>query len=580
MKNIYIIGCLAAGLTLASCDDFLDKSPLDQFPNTSVYWSSPANAEAQTNRLYNNILGYGNGQTHGTFYFNFLNDDQASPSFANWTYINIPAQSSSWNSPFEQIRGCNYIITGVRSGSMADNDKKKYEGIARFMRAYQYYLLVRDYGDVQWICIPAGVADTDVVYGARTKRDIVMDSVLNDINYAVATIGDASSKTRWSSAAAAALKAEICLFEGTFRKYCTEADNNLAPDASRSKKYLEEVEKAYAFIKAKGYSLNPEYGTIYNSLDLKDNNEVIMCKAYSQPEASFGHGTIAYTNSTSVMSGMNKDAFDSFLFLDGKPLATTGMDTFDGVEMLPSKVAGVPGLVPSIAKALSTRDKRLAVLLDEGLGFGNIFWTRYAGSPKMCSSTGYVVHKFYTDQLSNYNLKTIGQNTTQAPIFYLAPVLLAYAEARAELGTITAQDLDETVNALNKRGGIPAMTLTPDADPANTSGISNLLWEIRRCRRCELMFDNFRFYDLVRWHWLDRLDSKKNPKIFLGANVSGLDISKFDNGEVEKLGATLDGDYIRVTPGMEREYASKYYLLPVPQGQIGLNSNLTQNPNW
>ena len=51
MKNIYIIGCLAAGLTLASCDDFLDKSPLDQFPNTSVYWSSPANAEAQTNRL-------------------------------------------------------------------------------------------------------------------------------------------------------------------------------------------------------------------------------------------------------------------------------------------------------------------------------------------------------------------------------------------------------------------------------------------------------------------------------------------------------------------------------------------------
>lgn len=571
------------GLAMMSCDDFLDKSPLDQIPNDNAYWSTAANVETQTNRLYNNILGYGNGGSYGSFYFNFLNDDQASPSFANWTYINVPAKSSNWNAPFEQIRGCNYIIGGVRAGGMAENDKKKYEGIARFMRAYQYYLLVRDYGDVQWINTPTGTSDTEVIYGARTDRDIVMDSVLNDINYAVATIGDGASKTRWSSAAAAALKAEICLYEGTFCKYRSTADKQKAPDASRSEKFLNEVVNAYNFVKSKGYTLNQEYGTIYNSLDLSKNNEVIMCKAYSQPEASFGHGTIAYTNSTTVMSGMNKDAFDSFLFLDGKPLATTTLDKFDGVEMKPSKVEGVPGLVPSIEKALSTRDKRLSVLVDDGLGFGNIFWTRYVGSPKMLSSTGYVVHKFYTPELSNYNLMTIGQNTTQAPIFYLAPVLLAYAEAKAELGTISQADFDETVNALNARGGIPAMTITPEADPANTTGISNLLWEIRRCRRCELMFDNFRFYDLVRWHWLDRLDSSKNPNIFLGANIKDLDISKFNEGDVKTLGATVEGDYIRVTPKMTRVYGAdgyKYYLLPIPQGQLGLNENLTQNPGW
>ena len=59
------------GLAMMSCDDFLDKSPLDQIPNDNAYWSTAANVETQTNRLYNNILGYGNGGSYGSYLLQF-----------------------------------------------------------------------------------------------------------------------------------------------------------------------------------------------------------------------------------------------------------------------------------------------------------------------------------------------------------------------------------------------------------------------------------------------------------------------------------------------------------------------------
>lgn len=51
---------------------------------------------------------------------------------------------------------------------------------------------------------------------------------------------------------------------------------------------------------------------------------MIFYKPYSQNV--FMHSTIDYTVNTSGTSGMTKNAFDNYLFLDGKPKATTTMD--------------------------------------------------------------------------------------------------------------------------------------------------------------------------------------------------------------------------------------------------------------
>lgn len=571
MKKIYFIGLLAlsAGV-FTSCNDLLDKEPLDTIVDNPEYWNNPTNVTSQCNKLYNNFNGYGTGE-NGAFYFNALNDDQASAGFANWDFINVPTSSSTWNNPFQQIRACNYIIASVKASSLTDDDKAMFEGIARFNRAYQYYQLVRCYGDVQWIDGVIDPADDALVNGARTNRDEVMDKVLEDLDFAANNIGASSNKYSWSSDVAQALKAEVCLFEGTFCKYRTVDENGAAPDQARSKKYLEEAVNASQAIMNGNYQLTENYGEVYNSLNLSSCSEIIFFKPYSQPNATFGHATIAFTNSTSSIKGINKQAFDSFLFLDGEALANTSMDKSDAVTLDENGK-------PTIEPLLAVRDKRLSVLIDPSIGLFGYEYQRYEGSPLMTASTGYTIRKFYTPELTDYELKTIGQNKTCAPLYWLAPIYLAYAEAKAELGTISQDDLNKTINKLQKRAGLPDMTLTPKADPANKIGVSDLIWEIRRCRRCELMCDFYRYWDLVRWHQLDKLDSETYPENFLGANVVNL-----DQDVIASQYTTVNlngGKYIRVTPDMNRKYNKRYYYYPVPSGQLSLNPNLTQNPGW
>ena len=79
-------------------------------------------------------------------------------------------------------------------------------------------------------------------------------------------------------------------------------------------------------------------------------------------------------------------------------------------------------------------------------------------------------------------------------MFRYAEVLLNLAEAKAELGTISQTDLDQTVNVLRDRAGMPHLTLNPVMDPKYTDlGISSLLVEIRRERRVELCFEDTRY---------------------------------------------------------------------------------------
>lgn len=561
MKRLFIIGAVAATMGLVSCDDTVTKDPLDEFVNNSEYWSNTVNLDNQCNRLYELYLGYGNAGSPGWYYFKSLSDDQANATFDTWTFTNVPASSGTWSGAWEEVRGMGYIMDGLKKSSLDAETKAYYEGIVRLNRAWQYYQLVRMYGNVPWVATALDPSDP-IVYGERTDRDVIMDSVLNDLNFANKVI-TGTTKTTWNNGMVNAMKADICLYEGTFCKYRTAADNGKAADADRANKYLNECITACNAVFAHGYTLAPDYKANYSSTDLESNDEMIFVKSYVKD--LFAHSTIDYTSSSSNQNGITKDAFDSFLFLDGKPLASTSLDKSDAAEL------DAEGNV-SISKALSVRDKRLAAIVDPCLGFKGYGWTRVEGA-KMTSATGYTIGKF--DDPAAFELyyrQNIGTNYTDAPIFWLAPVYLAYAEAKAELGTIAQSDLDNTINKLQARAGLPAMTTAPAADPANDMGVSNLIWEIRRCRRCELMLDNwYRYWDMVRWHQLDKLDTNKNPDILLGANV----------GNIPNLEVDINADgYIIASQNASRVYEAKHYLYPIPSTQITLNPNLGQNPGW
>lgn len=564
MKKLFIYGIMAL-MALTSCNDFLDKAPLDAFTNTPAYWSNASNLDNQCNTFFNNYLGYGNGDTPGWFYFKTLSDDQVDYKSTVWTYTALVATSTNWSEPFEEIRRANYILAGLKVSSLDEAVKANYEGIARMNRAWKYYQLVRMYGDVQWINTPMDPSEKDIVYGARTDRDIVMDSILNDLNYATRTI-TGTNKQRFTADMALAMKADITLYEGTYCKYRTAADNaGKDADLPRAEKYLKECVSACEALMAKNYTLNPSYKGNYNSVSLSDNPEMIFYKPYSQN--SLMHSVVDYTVNTSGTSGMTKDAFDCYLFLDGKPKATTSLDTNDAVAQDANGEYNLNSL-------LNVRDKRLSETIDSVLCFKGNPYSR-AGVASFTSATGYGVAKYDNPQdMTKDERNNINKQYTDCPIFWLSVVYLNFAEAKAELGTLTNADLDNSINKLLDRAGLPDMTVNPEADPANNMGVSNLLWEIRRCRRCELMFDNWtRYWDLIRWHKLDLLDSGKHPNIYLGANLKHVPSPEVDvNSDGYMIGSN--------TLNQPRIYDSKYYFYPIPTTQLTLNPNMKQNPGW
>src|SRR5690606_36559448 len=144
--------------------------------------------------------------------------------------------------------------------------------------------------------------------------------------------------------------------------------------------------------------------------------------------------------------------------------------------------------------------------------------------------SGYAVQKVMNERLRNQPVGTGSLNITDAPIIRYGEVLRNYVEAAAELGLLTQNDLDKTINVLRNRNGVglprlevaggrPAVNGTPYDDPARDPSVPSLLWEIRRERRAELIFEGHRLNDLRRWKKLEYADTERNPTNNRGAYI-------------------------------------------------------------
>lgn len=576
-----------AGMSMTGCNDFLDDNrwPLDQQTDTPEYWNNVVNVQAQTNTLYGYYLGYGNGTSWvNNFYYRSLNDDQCAKMesgsgvvFADWNYQYAPETNGVWDDSYVAVRKCNTIVTRLSESTLGDVVKNNYIGIARLNRAYQYWDLVRSFGDVPLI---EGVLDVNSpeLYMPRTPRNTVMDYVLEDLNFAVNNITQQSNKLEFSKDMANAMKAQICLFEASYAKYHQN-------DNTRAQKYYNEVITACRALMG-SYSLCSDYRSLYNSMwdELQANPEIIFMKGYIA--GTMGHSMIKYLSSNTPICGMTKDAFDAYLFKDGKPKALTSENNSDAA------VLDADGNL-CIQSLLDVRDKRLEATIDPYLAFNGNMWKRDNSDP-LSSVTGYTIRKFVNPATSFNENTNDGSNAVCAPIFWLAEIYLNYAEARAELGQFDDADMNATLNKLYARAGLPSNRTVAELsnmnDPANNMGVSSLLWEIRRCRRCELMFDNYiRYWDLVRWHKLDLLGTNTNPSnaIYLGANVS--------NAKPDQLkGIQVTDGYINAAKTSNgtstRNFTEREYFFPIGTKIIDLykqyydqkneDNPLKQNPGW
>lgn len=590
-KILYICLIAASAASFTSCNDFLDRNryPLDKQTDTPAYWESAENVEAQINGLYSNFLGYGNADSWvNNFYYRSINDDQCTKQvsgvgcvFANWEYEYAQETNTVWDASYQAIRKCNYIINNVENNSMATVTKEDYVGQAKLVRAMQYYELVRAFGDVQLIDKVLNTNSPEL-YGKRENRNKVMDFVLEDLNYAVEHIAQQSNKLEFSKDLANAMKSEICLFEASYAKYHQN-------DKVRANKFYDEVITACNALMG-SYQLCENYKDLYISTfntdnergfkSLRENPEVIFMKGYEL--GILGSSIVTYISTGTEINGMNKDAFDAYLFKDGLPLAKTTCNTSDIPEVEYDN-DGEP-VALNISKALAERDGRLAQTIDPYLAFPGMTHAR-ANSAPLTSSTGYTISKFANPNFTMTEATTDGRSFTCAPLYWLANIYLDYAEARAEKGELTDADINNTLNKLYKRAGLPDNRTVADLsavnDPANNMpGVSSLLWEIRRCRRCELMFDQYhRFYDLVRWHQLEIMDTSKpeNIDLILGANVSNAPSTLLS--DISVTNGYLDA-FKTIKATSPRKFTNREYLQPIGTTQIALNKNLTQNEGW
>lgn len=500
--------------------------------------------------------------------------------------------SSGWDSDdWKPLRNINYFIEGCESSTVAE--KNHYLGLARFFRAYFYFIKVKRFGDVPWIDHTIEVNDDATLYGPRTDRFVVMEHILEDLNFAINNITRTSdaSCTLITVDVVKAFKTRVCLFEASFRKYHT----SYGKEGSANTWFQEVVNTANSM---SGFSL------------VQGDNAYREMFLLKQPNADETILAVALDAALQTYSSRNRKVI-SPTYGNRPALTRRFINTYlnaDGTRFTDkSDYKTTP-----FAEEVKGRDPRLA----QTIRVGNYHRTEN-GVPVIAppnleqSYTGYQIIKGCYDERFPYDDESRNENAHI--ILRWAEVLLNKAEALAELGTMTNADWAATIGTIRARAGItgPSLTTMPtEADPYLVSFYRNkftdpVMLEILRERAIEMITEGLRPDDLCRWKlgelfaevpmngmyvpglgeydlnedgtmdvcfYQGEKPSSSNPTIVF------VEISPTEQTGARTLSNGTSGE-ILWHPGA-REWLDKKYLYPIPEAHRVKNPALGQNPGW
>ncbi len=586
MKKILYMA-FAGMILLSACNKSLDLEPLSQIsPDKS--FNSENELHLYVLSFYDKMLPYSDYEDNGfTSLYGENSDNIVLNSLDQKVTGNrlVPVSGGGWT--WDNLRNVNYFLQNYSRGGISSNITDKYVGVAKFFRAYFYANMVSHFGDVPWYSKPIDATDNTALTKGRDPRTLVMDSVLNDIDFAIAHLPATQSSAEVSKWTALALKSRLCLFEGTFRKYHTEFK---LPDAD---KFLQaSADAASQLIDQGPYNVynsttDKAYGDLFSALNV-NTTEVLLARPYSASLQIF-HNVNYYTVSPSFgKPGLEKKLVNSYLMKDGSRF--TDKANFNTLQF---------------AAEVKDRDPRLSQTIRTP-GYKRIDGTTVLAPSYSGTVTGYQLTKFVTASANDAN----GKSPNPLPIFRYSETLLNYAEAKAELGTLTQADLDKSIKKLRDRVGMPSMNMAvsnanPDpylsAQYTHVTGANKgVILEIRRERRIELVMEGFRWNDLMRWKEGHLLAEQFKGAYFPGTGNYDLDTDgKTDlviytggqpnvpNAQFLKLGTdvtlengTAGGDIVINANTPKKFNEDRDYLFPLPTQDLLLNPNLKQNPNW
>ncbi|WP_236974176.1 RagB/SusD family nutrient uptake outer membrane protein [Membranihabitans maritimus] len=595
MKSILYI--LVFIFSISCVEETLDLTPLDSLTSEQVF-TTEENLERYINSLYEmpgtfppSTHIYGSPANGGVGDFQYVTDARSDITF-NGQFVEkyyvpgayTPLDEDLWY--WDELRRINYFLDNYNRSEESAEVKNHYAGIARWFRAKFYFNKVKRFGDVPWYGSTLGSSDEDL-YKERDPREVVMDSVLADLDFAVEHIRDekdptSTTITKW---VALGLKSRICLFEGTFRKYHSELG------LANADEWLQNAADAADEVMQSGqYSINitDAQNEDYHSLFISDNavsEEVMLANAHSDNLEVWHGSTNHYSNTGGrYMTSLTKSFVNTYLNIDGSRFTDIpGSDTiFFSREVINrdlrlSQTIRTPGYVRSDGSTPAP--------------FGGVSTTLY--HPIKYSHPD----PFFDD---------VARNVNDIPLMRYAEILLNFAEAKAELGTFTNGDWQNTIALLRERAGITDTSMPETLDSylkenfyENVTSIP--IMEIRRERGIELILERFRWDDLMRWKEGGNLSNEYDGiyvpemnKLFDLNNDGRPDVSFVSEQPANSVSGVyymiIDGTSIKlsngtygkilVKPDMIKEFPEYKYLAPIPPLELQLNPNLVQNEGW
>lgn len=574
----YILTLIASALTLGSCsDDFLDKDPISAVTPDN-FFEKESDLELYTNSFYRTFPNtgiYNGDHKSDNIIQNTLPDELRSARY-------VPTTGGGWT--WDQLRNINFFLENYEKVGITEVIDH-YGGVAKFFRSWFYFEKVKRFGDVPWYDFVIDPNDNEALTKARDPRSLVIDNVLNDLDQAIEGLRTQKHTSKISKWTALALKARIALYEGTWMKYRS---------IEGYEKYLQQAQIACeTLMQESGYRLystgNPstDYRDLFASLNAQAD-EIILAREFDEA-LNVKHNVNYYTVTSSYgRPSMPKELVNSYLMQDGSRF--TEKANYD---------------VMPFAQEIENRDLRLSQTIRTP-GYTRLGSDKILAPDLSAAVTGYQLIKYVTEQKYDSNSSSV----IDLPLIRFAEILLIFAESKAELGTLTQNDLDLSINLLRNRVGMASLNLAQaNADPdsylaGQYPGVNGdnkgVILEIRRERRIELYMENHRWDDIMRWK-----EGQKLTQPILGMHFPGLGQYDIDqNGTPDlhiyqgerpspsvpgvyyvKLGSDIylsDSGHVEPHPTFaNRKFdEAKDYLYPLPTQELQLNPNLKQNPKW
>lgn len=625
MKKSNIFLTLSLVFCCTACFD-LDKFPegelstLTPFTNLGEIKSYLDQFYQTDDKKYNETTSGGGSYTHGVSDglrvqwfstgggsdiagFDIHSDNMSSSSVSIRLAGEISLSNATALTNYTDIRNLNFLLCNLENCVDIGSDTyNQYVGEAYYFRAWHYYQMFINYGQLTWVNKPLD-PNREAMLLPRDSRTVIADSILADLDKAILYLNkqDNSAGMRIHKDVARALKSEVALFEGTWEKYHKAKGDKFYDPAvtdEKIKAYFtqaiqsakEVMDRGVWKIYTTGNELN-DYRQLFQTADLSNNPEVLWFKKYDGDQV--GNGVNRYLNQGGGGVGITASLVDDYLTIDGKPCV--------GTELINAKKVFGNELLPTL------RDPRLAqTVCAPGQQLRPDDTAPYYVVPPLIGSAAYNQNMTGYSLLKHIQIDYTGsldadyRGSTPAIQFRYADILLNYAEAMAELdGAGNAQNIIAALQPLRDRAGMPAVNFDREFNRESDYPFRNLdkyIQAVRRERRIEKACEGRRLEDILRWAAAEELIAGKWAKgaLFAGSNLK--DHSNYggklvyDQASGNNLFLTgKPGDALRyIIPNNPAGYEQGWqfnigrdYLLPVQSRMITLTEGKwEQNPGW